>query len=368
MASPSSRKKHTRSQKAGQPPGYLNPSDRPENDKARVLIMEFTPDRFTQREMVSLDEIRKLDYTDNTISWINVFGVRDVNLLKVLGEALGLNSLAVEDIATTDQRPRVEDYGNNMHIVLRTLKTEASGLVGFDQLSIVLNKFVVVTFQETMELALDDKQHGVDILEPIRERIRSGSGIIRNFQEDYIAYRVVDAVIDSYLVLLESLGESIDRLQDQVLGNPSEQFLGEMHRMRRNVIILKRSLWPLRSVVQGMKHSEGGLFDLGTQPYLRDATEHVEQVIDSIETMEKSLSSALEIYLTSNGNRMNDIMRVLTVLSAFFIPLTFIVGVYGMNFRNMPEISWRYGYLASWILMCVVVAGMVIFFRRKKWM
>lgn len=368
MASISSRKKHTRSQKAGQPPGFLNPSERPELDKARVLIMEFTPDNFTQREMVSLDEIRKLDYTDNTVSWINVFGVRDVNLLKVLGEALGLNALAIEDIATTDQRPRVEDYGNNIHIVLRTLKTETSGLIGFDQLSIVLNKFVVVTFQETIEPMQGDKPHPMDLLEPIRERIRSGYGVIRNFQEDYIAYRVVDAVIDSYLVLLESLGESIDRIQDQVLENSGERFLGEIHHMRRNVIILKRSLWPLRSVVFGMKHSEGGLFDQGTQIYLRDATEHVEQVIDSIETMEKSLSSALEIFLSSNGNRMNDIMRVLTVLSAFFIPLTFIVGVYGMNFKYMPELSWRYGYFILWILMGALVAGMVIFFRKRNWM
>ena len=367
MASISSRKKRTRSQKVGQAPGYLPPTERPEMDKARVMVLEFTPETFVQREISTPDELRKIDYTDNVVRWINVFGVRDMNLLKVLGEVLGLNALAVEDIATTDQRPRVEDYGNNMHLVLRTLKAEISGLIGFDQLSIVLNKFVVVTFQETLEPISVERPRLSDVLEPIRERIRTGAGIIRSFQEDYVTYRIVDAVIDSYLVLLESVAESIDIIQDTVLDNPDQRFLVEMHQMRRNMIILKRSLFPLRSVVLGMKHSEGSLFGAGTQLYLRDATEHVEQVIYSIETMEESLASALDTYLTSNGNRMNDIMRVLTVLSAFFIPLTFIVGVYGMNFRNMPEIEWQYGYLATWIVMLGISGAMVVFFRRRKW-
>lgn len=368
MASLISRRKRIRSLKAGLPPGYLHPSEKPEADKAKVFILEFSHDRFSQHDVAHVEDLRKINLSDDTVRWINVIGVRDIALLNVLGDMLGINSLALEDITTTDQRPRVEDYGNNLHIVLRTLKTEASGLIGSEQLSIVLNQYLVVTFQESPEPSLPGAPVVPDILEPIRQRLRNGTGVIRTYQEDYLAYRVVDAVIDHYFVLLEAVGDNIDRIQDLVLVNPAKDLLADMHHMRRDLIFLKRSLWPMRSVVMGMKHSEGGLFAEGTQLFLRDAGEHVEQVIESIQTMGESLSSALEIYLTSNSLRMNEIMRVLTVLSALFIPVTFIVGVYGMNFKNMPELSWRYGYLATWILMAIVTLWLVVYFRRKKWM
>lgn len=354
-------RKRERSRKAGQPPGYLAPSERPEADKAKVLIMEFSAGHFAEHEIVNADELRKINLSDDTVRWINVFGVRDVALLKVLGEILGIHPLALEDISTTDQRPRVEDYGTNMHFVLRNLKVESDGLIGSEQLSIVLNQFLVVTFQEALAGS------GADVLGAIRDKLRKGSGIIRTYQEDYIAYRIVDAVIDNYFVLLEGVGDEIDRIQDVVLDHPEKDFLNEMHQMRRNVIYLKRSLWPLRSVILAMKHSEGSLFTQATQEFLRDAGEHVEQVIDIVETMSESLSSALETFLMGNGNRMNETMRVLTVLSAFFIPLTFIVGVYGMNFKHMPELAWRYGYGAVWFVMGVVTLGLLVFFRRKRW-
>jgi magnesium transporter len=355
-------RKRDRSRKAGQPPGFLAPSERPEADKARVLIMEFSADRFAQREIVDPEELRKINLSDDTVRWINIFGVRDVALLKVLGELLAIHPLALEDISTTDQRPRVEDYGNNMHIVLKGLKVEADGLIGSEQLSIVLNQFLVVTFQEA------SVGSGRDILDPIRDKLRKGSGIIRTYQEDYIAYRIVDAVIDNYFVLLEGVGDEIDRIQDVVLDHPEGDFLSDMHQKRRNIIYLKRSLWPLRSVILGMKHSEGSLFTMATQVFLRDAGEHVEQVIDIVETMSESLSSALETFLMGNGNRMNETMRVLTVLSAFFIPLTFIVGVYGMNFKHMPELAWRYGYPGVWFIMGLVTLGLLVFFRRRRWL
>ena len=355
-------RKRERSRKAGQPPGYLTPSDKPEADKAKVLIMEFSVDHFAQHEVVNPEELRKINLSDDTVRWINVFGVRDVALLKVLGEILGIHPLALEDISTTDQRPRVEDYGNNMHIVLRNLKVEPDGLIGSEQLSIVLNQFLVVTFQEA------STGPGGDVLDPIRDKLRKGSGIIRTYQEDYIAYRIVDAVIDNYFVLLEGVGDEVDRIQEVVLDHPERDFLNETHQMRRNIIYLKRSLWPLRSVILGMKHSEGSLFTQATQEFLRDAGEHVEQVIDIVETMGESLSSALETFLMGNGNRMNETMRVLTVLSAFFIPLTFIVGIYGMNFKYMPELAWRYGYAGVWFVMGMVTLGLLVFFRRKRWL
>lgn len=355
-------RKRVRSQKAGQPPGYLAPSERPENDRAKVFILEFSADRFVQHEIPDAATLRQIDFSDGRVRWINVFGVRDVALLQALGELLGLHALALEDIATTDQRPRAEDYGTNLHIVMRDLKLDAVGNVAADQISIVLNRRMLVTFQEA------GAAEGSDVLDPLREKLRTGVGALRAGREDYLAYRIVDAIIDTYFVLIERVGDGIDRIQEQALGESDAGFLEEAHQMRRNMIFLKRSLWPVRGVVFGMRHSEGDLFSESTQLFLRDAAEHVEQVVDSVEMLNESLTSALDIHLTANGNRLNETMRLLTVMSAIFIPLTFIAGVYGMNFVHMPELSWRYGYLAVWIAMLTVAAGLFAYFRRRHWM
>ncbi len=355
-------RKRARNLKAGQPPGYLAPSEKPESDRAKVFILEFSADSFAQREVSDAAALRQIDFSDGRVRWINVFGVRDVALLQALGELLGLHALALEDIATTDQRPRAEDYGDNLHIVMRDLKADDAGNIVADQISIVLNRRMLVTFQEVGAAA------GPDVLEPLREKLRVGAGVLRASREDYLAYRIVDAVIDNYFVLVERVGDGIDRIQEQALGESDAAFLEEAHQMRRNMIFLKRSLWPVRGMVFGMRHSEDALFTESTQLFLRDAAEHVEQVVDSVEMLNESLTSALDIHLTGNGNRLNETMRVLTVMSAFFIPLTFIVGVYGMNFAHMPELSWRYGYLVVWVVMLGVTAGLLAYFRRRRWM
>ncbi len=362
-----SHRRRMRSRKQGLPPGSMEATAAvvaPSPVMSRVTVLEFSAAGCSEYELKKPEDLKALNLTDDVVRWINVYGVRDVEWLKVLGEVLDINALALEDIATTDQRPRGEDYGKNIHILMRVLKKDADELFGFEQLSVILNQYLVVTLQEAHEAA-DVK---LDVLEPLRERIRKGSGIIRMQQEDYVAYRIVDAVLDSYLVQLEGMSESVDMIQEEVLTNHDPQFLGGIHHMRRNLITFKRSIWPLRSVITSMKHSEGDLFRRDTLMFLRDASEHVEQIIDIIETMNENLSSALEIFLTNMNNRLNEIMRLLTVLSAFFIPLTFIVGVYGMNFRHMPELEWHYGYYSLWGIMLAIVVGMFIFFRRRRWL
>lgn len=355
-------RKQARNRKAGQPPGYLAPSERPENDRATAFIIEFSPESFVHREVADAAALRNIDFGDGRVRWINVFGVRDVALLKALGDLLGLHALALEDIATTDQRPRTEDYGENLHIVMRELKADEAGNIVAEQISIVLNRRLLVTFQEAGAAT------GADSLDPLREKLRTGSGALRTGREDYLAYRIVDAIIDNYFVLVERVGDGIDRIQEQALEETGASFLARAHQMRRNMIFLKRSLWPIRGVVFGMRHTEDGLFSPPTLIFLRDAAEHAEQVVDSVEMLNESLTSALDIHLTGNGNRLNETMRVLTVMSAVFIPLTFIVGVYGMNFVHMPELGWRHGYLAVWLLMLATTAALVAFFRRRRWL
>ena len=362
-------RRRMRSKKQGLPPGSLEATSAvAENGQSSALVnvIEFSPAGCREYELKNPGELRALDLAGGVARWISIYGVHDVEMLKTLGEVLSINALAIEDIATTDQRPRSEDYGGNIHILMRVLKQGDgdAGLFAFEQLSILLNQNLVVTLQEERGGA-DSKQ---DVLEPIRERIRKGSGIIRAQQVDYIAYRIVDAVLDSYLVLLEGMSESVDTIQEEVLTNQDPEFLGGIHHMRRNLITFKRSIWPLRSMISALRHSEGDLFKRETLMFLRDAGEHVEQMIDIIETMNENLSSALEIFLTNMNNRLNEIMRLLTVLSAFFIPITFIAGVYGMNFKYMPELGWRYGYLGVWGVMLAIVVGMYIFFRRKHWL
>ena len=362
-----SNRRRMRSRKQGLPPGSIEATAAvvaPSQELSHVTVIEFSPTGFKEYELKKPEDLKSLNLTDDVVRWINVYGVSDVAWLKVLGEVLEINALALEDIATTDQRPRSEDYGKNIHILLRVLKKDADGLFYYEQLSVILNQYLVVTLQEAHE-AEDIK---LDVLEPLRERIRKGSGFVRTQQEDYVAYRIVDAVLDSYLVLLEGMSESVDTIQEEVLTNQDPEFLGGIHHMRRNLITFKRSIWPLRSMISALRHSEGDLFKRETLMFLRDAGEHVEQIIDIIETMNENLSSALEIFLTNMNNRLNEIMRVLTVLSAFFIPLTFIVGVYGMNFHHMPELDWQYGYYGLWGIMLAMVVGMFVFFRRKRWL
>ena len=287
-------------------------------------------------------------------------GLHQVELLERLNDCFGLHPLVLEDILNTDQRPKMEDFGDYLYIVLRMLdldKKNGNAVVS-EQISLILGKNFVLTFQE---------KEG-DLFDPLRERIRNGKGRLRKMGPDYLVHALLDAIVDQYFVVLEKLGERIEFLEEELVTRPTPSTLHRLHQLKREMIFLRKSVWPLREVIGTLERGESSLIQASPDLYLRDIYDHTIQVIDNVETFRDMLSGMLDIYLSSISNRMNEIMKVLTIISTIFIPLTFIVGLYGMNFKFMPELEWPWGYPSVLLLMLGVTVFMLFFFRRKKWL
>lgn len=348
---------HTRRAKAGLPPGTLIPVGEKRVDHTTLTLIEYNADSFSERILSNTGECRDLKNT-SAVHWLNIEGLHEIDVIQQIGDIFGIHPLVLEDIATTGQRPRMEDYGDYIHVVVKVLyhRGDERQIVS-EQISLILGPFGLITFQEVVG----------DIFDPIRERIRAAKGRVRSAGPDYLAYRLLDTIIDNYFIILEDVNDRVELIQERVADKPDPSIIHDIHQLKRDMIFLRKTLWPVREVVSGLQKSDSSLVDKSTEIFLRDAYEHSVQVIDMIETMRDTLSSALDIYLSSMSNRMNEIMRVLTVMSTLFIPLTFIVGVYGMNFQHMPELSWRYGYAGVWGVMIVTVVVMFIYFRRQKW-
>lgn len=293
------------------------------------------------------------------VCWINFDGIHEVGLLQRLGQDFGLHSLVLEDIANTEQRPKLEDYGDYLYLVVKMLSMNGEAFT-VEQVSLVLGKTYLLSFQEQGKPG--------DVFDPIRARLRSGAGRIRTRGPDFLAYSLIDAVVDQYFVILERLGERIEALEDELLHQPSPATLGEIHRLRREVIFLRRSVWPLREGLSGLRRGDSALVLPGTGVYLQDLYDHTIQVIDTVETLRDMLQGMLDTYLSSVSYRMNEVMKVLTIIATVFIPLTFIVGVYGMNFDYFPELHWPWAYPVLWVIMIGIAAFMIAFFKRRKWM
>jgi magnesium transporter len=295
-----------------------------------------------------------------SVTWINVSGLHQVELLERLNDCFGLHPLVLEDILNTDQRPKMEDFGDYLYVVLRMLdldKKNGNAVIS-EQISLILGKNFVLTFQE---------REG-DLFDPLRERIRNGKGRLRKMGPDYLVHALLDAIVDQYFVVLETLGERIEFLEEELVTRPTPSTLQLLHRLKREMIFLRKSVWPLREVIGTLERGESSLIQASTNLYLRDIYDHTIQVIDNVETFRDMLSGMLDIYLSSISNRMNEIMKVLTIISTIFIPLTFIVGLYGMNFKHMPELESPWGYPAVLLLMLGVTIFMLFYFRRKKWL
>lgn len=347
-----------RSQKAGLSPGTLVHIGEKKTEKIKIAILDYDETHFQEREVQTAEEC--LPFRDApTVTWINVDGLHRVDIIETLGQHFGLHPLVREDIVSTGQRPKMEDFEDHIFIVLRMLSYNPKKQETEDeQISLILGHNFVISFQETEG----------DIFDPIRERIRSGKGRIRKMGPDYLAYALIDAIVDHYFVILERLGDRIELLGEKLVVNPTPQALTEIQHLKREMIFLRKSIWPLREVISGLHRGESSLFQEATLIYLRDVYDHTIQVIDTMETFRDMLAGMLDIYLSSLSHKMNEIMKVLTIIATIFIPLTFIAGVYGMNFEYMPELKWRGGYLFIWAIMIVVAIVMLIYFRRKKWL
>jgi magnesium transporter len=348
-----------RSKKAGLPPGTPVHIGERKTERTTIEVIDYDAAHFEQKQVETAEDC--IPYRDKpTVTWIDVEGIHQVEVLERLGECFGLHPLTVEDILNTDQRPKMEEFDSYIYVVLKMLSyDDERDEVVTEQTSLVLGANFVLCFQEG--------EKG-DVFEPTRERLATGKGRIRQMGADYLAYSLVDAVVDNYFVILEKLGDEVEILEDELVSDPRPETLQAIHDLKREMIFLRKSVWPLREVIGRLERGETPLIKDSTRIYLRDVYDHTIQVIDSVETLRDMLSGMLDIYLSSVSNRMNEVMKVLTIIATIFIPLTLLAGVYGMNFSYMPELEWRWGYPVLWLVMLSVAAVMLLYFRRKRWL
>jgi magnesium transporter len=347
-----------RSKKAGLPPGTLVHIGEKKAETLKITIMDYDEAHFQEKEIKTIDECF-LFKDKPTVTWMNIDGLHQVEILEKLGECYGLHPLVLEDIPNTDQRPKMEDHGEYIYIVLKMLDyNDKSSEIESEQMSLILGPNFVFSFQE---------REG-DIFDPIRDRIRNNKGHIRKMGADYLAYSLLDSIVDNYFIILEKLGEKIEFLEEKLVTHPTPETLQTIHHLKREMIFLRKAVWPLREVVNGLERGESSLIKESTRVYLRDVYDHSIQVIDTIETLRDMVSGMLDIFLSSISNRLNSVMKVLTIIATIFMPLTFLAGIYGMNFKHMPELEWRWGYPFLWLIMGGIGVFMLLYFRKKKWL
>jgi len=344
--------------KAGLPPGTLVHIGEKKVEKTRITVMDYDERTFQEKEVAAVEECFEFKET-STVTWINVEGLHDVEIIEKLGNRFGLHPLIQEDILNTAERPKMEDYEDHIFLLLKVFVLgNRNHDEKIQQVSLVLGSNFVISFQE--------KESGV--FDPVRDRIRKDKGRLRKLGPDYLAYALIDSIVDGYFGFLERLSEEIEFLEDELITDPKREILQKIHSLKREMIFIRKSIWPLREVVNGLERLETPLIKETTDVFLRDVYDHTIQVIDSVETLRDVLSGMLETYLSSVSNRMNEVMKVLTIIATIFIPLTFIAGIYGMNFKFMPELEWRGGYFVIIGVMVAVAVVMLIFFRKKKWL
>lgn len=347
-----------RSKKAGLPPGSLVHIGEKKVEEVKITIIDYDETHFQEKEAKSIEEC--FTFKDKpTTTWINVEGIHQVEILEKLGECYGFHPLILEDILNTDQRPKMEDFGEYIYVVLKMLYPNNNSEVVTEQISLILGPNFVISFQEGIK---------GDVFDPVRDRIRTGKGKIRQLGADYLAYSLIDSIVDHYFIILEKSGENIEFLEEKLITSPTPQTLQTIHNLKREMIFLRKSVWPLREVISGLERGESFLIKENTRIYLRDVYDHTIQVIDNVETFRDMLSGMLDIYLSSVSNRLNAVMKVLTIIATIFMPLTFLAGLYGMNFKYMPELSWPWGYPLALVIMLAIALSMLVYFKRKKWL
>ena len=330
--------------------------------KPQIHAVSYSADFFDETTLETPAEAHAL-LRDDRVTWIDVRGLGDGQVLEQFAELFGLHRLAIADVANVGQRPKVEEYADVLFIVLRMVNLEESGEVAWEQVSLFLSESFVLTFQERPS----------DCLDPLRRRLREGKKTLRSSGADYLACMVVDSIVDGYFPVLEDFGELLEELENDVLINPQPGVLREVYGIKRALMTFRRAAWPLRDTLNQLLRDQHLLITETSSPYLRDATDHVMQVVDVIETYRELSGSLVDIYLSSISNRTNDVMRVLTVIATIFIPLTFVAGIYGMNFDtelpwNLPELGWRYGYVIFWVVCLLLGGGLLVMFRRLGWL
>ncbi|PHR49242.1 MAG: magnesium and cobalt transport protein CorA [Fluviicola sp.] len=351
------RKHHTKKSKLGMAPGSLLFTGEQKMEQVNIEVMKY--DEKSIEEKSFSDISKAIDFVDSSdkVSWINIEGIHDVETIEKVMLHFNLHRLTGEDILSVGQRPKLDDYSNYLHVVLRMFMLVENEIED-EQITLVLTQKCLVTFQEKPG----------DVFNFVRRRLNEGKGQIRTRGADYLHYALIDSVVDHYFIILENFGDKIEDLEIELLDRPTDDVLKRLHHLRREALQLRRNVYPLREVVSRLEKQEADFINPETRLFVRDLYDHTIQVIETVEVFRDSASGLLDLYMNSISNKMNGIMKLLTIVSTIFIPLTFIAGVYGMNFQHMPELEYRFGYGVAMLVMFVIAVIMVIFFKRKKWL
>lgn len=345
-----------RSKHIGAPPGTLNYNGPDTDVPVKITLIQFNEQEFFEQEFYSLDECTS-HIKEPLVKWINVEGVHNIALIEQIGKLYNIHPLTLEDVVHVDQRPKFEDYEHYLLAIMKMISYKKG--VRAEQLSIILTENTVISFQEP--------QSG-DAFDIIRNRLRQAKGRIRKHNADYLFYALMDAVVDYYFHTLEKIGDKVGKIEEQIIRGPKQESLLDLYRLKREVIYLRKQIWPLRDMLSNLLRSESGFISQSTLIFFRDLQDHSTRIIDTVETYRDLLSGIMDIYLSTNANKMNEVMKMLTIMSSVFIPVTFIAGVYGMNFEAMPELKSPYGYAMVWVVMLSVMGALIFYFKKKKWM
>jgi magnesium transporter len=346
-----------RAKKAGLGPGSLIHIGNTYEEKSKITLVRYDDASLVEREISSTSELHEEKDLPG-ILWINVDGLHDVGRLEEIGKIFGLHPLILEDILNTDQRPKAEDFTDYIYIVLKNFHNHVDDILQTEQISIILGNHFVLSFREKENRLFD----------PIYERLRISKGRIRKAGADYLAHHLMDAIVDQYFVVLEDMEDKIEELESELVRQTTPAKLQIIHQLKRALILLRKSVWPLRETISALQRSDSPLIVDSDLIYFKDISDHIIAIIETVDTFRDLLAGMLDIYLSSISIRLNEVMKVLTIIATIFMPLTFLAGVYGMNFKNMPELSWHWGYFGLWGIMATIAALMLMYFRRKKWL
>jgi magnesium transporter len=340
----------------GAPPGTVIYHGEEQTSKVRLTLIEYNEKEFIEREFFDVSECIN-NVNPKMVKWINVDGIHDVSVIEKIGKHFNIHPLTLEDIVNTNQRAKFEDYENYVVSIMKMIYYNNE--LESEQLTVVLMEGMVISFQEV---------YGGDAFDLIRNRIRQGKGRIRRMEADYLAYALIDAVVDCYFTILEKIGDKIELLEEELIDDPTKETMRQLHLLKREMIFVRKAVWPMRELINNLERSETELIKPSTDIYLRDVHDHTIRVIDTVETYRDLLSGMMDIYLSSVSNRMNEVMKVLTIITTIFVPVTFIAGVYGMNFDNMPELHSKWGYMITWTVMLGIIVALIFYFRKRKWL
>jgi len=324
--------------------------------EVKIHILDFNKDKLREKIVTKVEECFPFKKSP-TKTWINVNGIHDVKVVEKIGKYFDLHPLVMDAIVNTNQRPKIEDFGKYLFVILKMIFLDEHNKLNIEQVSLIVGSNYIISFQEA----------DGDVFNNVRERIRNKESKIRKEEEDYLLYSLMDAIVDGYYSVLEYYGEKIETLEEELVEKPSTKTLNNIRRFKRDLLYFRKAAWPLREIISNLERGESRFIKKQTTFYLRDLYDHTIQIMDTIETFRDMVSGMFDVYLSSINNRMNEIMKVLTIIATIFIPLTFITGIYGMNFDFMPELGWRYGYYLIWGIIIAIGVLMIALFKRKKW-